>query len=103
MKDADIEKGAKGSKLEKTDKDELEEEELMPISRLLKFNKPDWPYMFMGAVGAAIFGALSLSEAIPTAQIVAIRRCGSDWKRNGWAWSFHVGVLHGEAHESIDI
>ena len=68
---ADLEAGVDSKGPKKLEPDELEEEELAPMSRLWKYTKSDWPYLMLGILGAGIAGALSPCEAILTAQIVA--------------------------------
>uniref|UniRef100_A0A8C9DT68 Bile salt export pump n=1 Tax=Prolemur simus TaxID=1328070 RepID=A0A8C9DT68_PROSS len=46
---------------DRKDKDALVEEEVepAPVRRILKVNAPEWPYMLVGAVGAAVNGAVT--------------------------------------------
>ncbi|XP_032968590.1 bile salt export pump isoform X2 [Rhinolophus ferrumequinum] len=47
-----------------------EEIEPAPVRRILKFNAPEWPYMMVGAVGAAVNGAVTPLYAFLFSQIL---------------------------------
>ncbi|XP_042260896.1 bile salt export pump-like isoform X1 [Thunnus maccoyii] len=53
---------------------EEEEEELVepaPVTRILKYNIPEWPYMFFGSIGAAINGGVNPVYSLLFSQILA--------------------------------
>ncbi|XP_030885490.1 bile salt export pump [Leptonychotes weddellii] len=54
------------------DKDSPAEEEIepAPVRRILKFNAPEWPYMLVGAVGAAVNGSVTPLYAFLFSQIL---------------------------------
>ncbi|XP_033990128.1 bile salt export pump [Trematomus bernacchii] len=41
-----------------------------PVARILKYNKPEWPYMLMGSIGAAINGFVTPVYALLFSQIL---------------------------------
>uniref|UniRef100_A0A3Q2C9A1 ATP-binding cassette, sub-family B (MDR/TAP), member 11a n=1 Tax=Cyprinodon variegatus TaxID=28743 RepID=A0A3Q2C9A1_CYPVA len=45
-------------------------EESAPVARILKYNRPEWPYMLLGSVGAAINGAVNPVYAVLFSQIL---------------------------------
>ncbi|XP_015225935.1 PREDICTED: bile salt export pump [Cyprinodon variegatus] len=47
-----------------------ESEESAPVARILKYNRPEWPYMLLGSVGAAINGAVNPVYAVLFSQIL---------------------------------
>ncbi|XP_054978347.1 bile salt export pump isoform X1 [Sorex araneus] len=49
---------------------EEEEVEPAPIRRILKFNAPEWPYMLVGSVGAAVNGSITPLYAFLFSQIL---------------------------------
>ncbi|KAM5280513.1 bile salt export pump isoform 2-T2 [Ctenodactylus gundi] len=56
---------------DRKDKDVLEEDvEPAPVRRILKFNGPEWPYMVVGALGAAVNGAVTPLYAFLFSQIL---------------------------------
>ncbi|XP_008542571.1 bile salt export pump isoform X2 [Equus przewalskii] len=58
---------------DRQDKDipvEEEEVEPAPVRRILKFNAPEWPYMLVGAVGAAVNGTVTPVYAFLFSQIL---------------------------------
>lgn len=44
-----------------------------PVARILKYNLPEWPYMLVGSVGAAINGGVNPVYALLFSQILAVR------------------------------
>uniref|UniRef100_A0A3Q2ZSG3 Bile salt export pump n=1 Tax=Kryptolebias marmoratus TaxID=37003 RepID=A0A3Q2ZSG3_KRYMA len=53
---------------------EEEDDELVepaPVARILKYNLPEWPYMLVGSVGAAINGGVNPVYALLFSQILA--------------------------------
>lgn len=58
------------------DKDIPVEEEIepAPVRRILKFNAPEWPYMIVGAVGAAVNGAVTPLYAFLFSQILGVSK-----------------------------
>ncbi|XP_076158770.1 bile salt export pump isoform X1 [Alosa pseudoharengus] len=51
-----------------------EEEEVVepaPVSRILKYNAPEWPYMLFGSIGAAINGGVNPVYSLLFSQILA--------------------------------
>uniref|UniRef100_A0A452GPE0 Bile salt export pump n=1 Tax=Gopherus agassizii TaxID=38772 RepID=A0A452GPE0_9SAUR len=55
------------------DQSDTEEEEVepAPVTRILKYNSPEWPYMLFGSVGAAMNGAVNPLYALLFSQILA--------------------------------
>ncbi|XP_068446529.1 bile salt export pump isoform X2 [Clinocottus analis] len=51
--------------------DEEEVVEPAPVTRILKYNWPEWPYMFCGSIGAAINGGVNPVYALLFSQILA--------------------------------
>uniref|UniRef100_A0A3Q3AU90 ATP-binding cassette, sub-family B (MDR/TAP), member 11a n=1 Tax=Kryptolebias marmoratus TaxID=37003 RepID=A0A3Q3AU90_KRYMA len=47
-----------------------ENEEPAPVTRILKYNKPEWPYMLLGSLGAAVNGSVNPIYAILFSQIL---------------------------------
>uniref|UniRef100_A0A452GRE1 Bile salt export pump n=1 Tax=Gopherus agassizii TaxID=38772 RepID=A0A452GRE1_9SAUR len=54
-----------------TFEEEEEEVEPAPVTRILKYNSPEWPYMLFGSVGAAMNGAVNPLYALLFSQILA--------------------------------
>lgn len=55
------------------EEDEEEVVEPAPVTRILKYNIPEWPYMLFGSVGAAINGGVNPVYALLFSQILAVR------------------------------
>lgn len=56
------------------DPDDLEEHvEPAPVARILKYNQPEWPYMLVGSLGAAINGSVNPIYAVLFSQILGVR------------------------------
>ncbi|XP_066542047.1 bile salt export pump [Hoplias malabaricus] len=60
-----------------TFKQEMDEEkkkydltESSPVARILKYNQPEWPYMFLGSLGAAVNGSVNPIYALLFSQIL---------------------------------
>ncbi|XP_067109278.1 bile salt export pump [Osmerus mordax] len=49
---------------------EVERVEPAPVARILKYNQPEWPYMLLGSLGAAINGSVNPIYAILFSQIL---------------------------------
>ncbi|KAK3569006.1 hypothetical protein QTP86_021584 [Hemibagrus guttatus] len=69
-----------------------------PVARILKYNKPEWPYMLLGSLGAAINGSVNPMYALLFSQIIgtfAIRDLDEQRKQiNGVCVLFvSVGVM----------
>ncbi|XP_030436663.1 bile salt export pump [Gopherus evgoodei] len=60
-----------GTSTQKTFEEEEEEVEPAPVTRILKYNSPEWPYMLFGSVGAAMNGAVNPLYALLFSQILA--------------------------------
>ncbi|XP_055086728.1 bile salt export pump [Periophthalmus magnuspinnatus] len=55
------------------EKEDLEEEEPVesaPVTRILKYNQPEWPYMVLGSLGAAVNGSVNPIYAVLFSQIL---------------------------------
>uniref|UniRef100_A0A8B9KVH3 Bile salt export pump n=1 Tax=Astyanax mexicanus TaxID=7994 RepID=A0A8B9KVH3_ASTMX len=50
---------------------EEEEVEPAPVARILKYNAPEWPYMFFGSIGAAVNGGVNPVYSLLFSQILA--------------------------------
>lgn len=55
------------------EEDADETEETAPVLRILKYNKPEWPYMLLGSLGAAVNGSVNPIYAILFSQILGVR------------------------------
>ncbi|XP_034041907.1 bile salt export pump-like, partial [Thalassophryne amazonica] len=56
---------------QKKSKDDPDEHvEPAPLARILKYNQPEWPYMLLGALGAAVNGSVSPIYAVLFSQIL---------------------------------
>lgn len=51
-----------------------EDEDVEPanVTRILKYNSPEWPYMMFGSLGAAVNGAVSPLYALLLSQILGV-------------------------------
>lgn len=58
------------------DKNIPEEEEIepAPVKRILKVNAPEWPYMLVGGVGAAVNGTVTPFYAFLFSQILGVSK-----------------------------
>jgi len=45
--------------LQKSKGEDKEVIEAAPVARILKYNRPEWPYMLLGSLGAAINGSVN--------------------------------------------
>uniref|UniRef100_A0A4W5MLM7 Bile salt export pump n=1 Tax=Hucho hucho TaxID=62062 RepID=A0A4W5MLM7_9TELE len=53
---------------------EVEEHvEPAPVTRILKYNAPEWPYMLFGTIGAAVNGGVNPVYSLLFSQILAVR------------------------------
>lgn len=50
--------------------EEDEQEEPAPVARILKYNQPEWPYMVLGSLGAAVNGSINPIYAVLFSQIL---------------------------------
>ncbi|XP_070831884.1 bile salt export pump [Chaetodon trifascialis] len=55
---------------ENVDDDPDEHVEPAPITRILKYNQPEWPYMLLGALGAAVNGSVNPIYSVLFSQIL---------------------------------
>ncbi|XP_051998618.1 bile salt export pump isoform X2 [Xyrauchen texanus] len=55
---------------EQNKKNKLEVIEKAPVTRILKYNRPEWPHMLMGSIGAAINGSVNPMYALLFSQIL---------------------------------
>lgn len=46
-----------------------------PVARILKYNQPEWPYMLLGSLGAAVNGSVNPIYAVLFSQILGVRVC----------------------------
>ncbi|XP_016524173.1 bile salt export pump [Poecilia formosa] len=53
-----------------TEDDPEENEESAPVARILKYNQPEWPYMLLGSLGAAVNGSVNPVYAVLFSQIL---------------------------------
>lgn len=60
------------SRLKDKDIPVQEEVEPAPVRRILKFNAPEWPYMLVGSVGAAVNGTVTPLYAFLFSQILGV-------------------------------
>uniref|UniRef100_A0A4W5MN21 Bile salt export pump n=1 Tax=Hucho hucho TaxID=62062 RepID=A0A4W5MN21_9TELE len=55
------------------EKEEVEEHvEPAPVTRILKYNAPEWPYMLFGTIGAAVNGGVNPVYSLLFSQILAV-------------------------------
>uniref|UniRef100_A0A8B9M3K5 ATP-binding cassette, sub-family B (MDR/TAP), member 11a n=1 Tax=Astyanax mexicanus TaxID=7994 RepID=A0A8B9M3K5_ASTMX len=47
--------------------------ESAPVARILKYNQPEWPYMVLGSLGAAVNGSVNPIYALLFSQILGVR------------------------------
>lgn len=52
--------------------DDVEEVEPAPVTRILKYNAPEWPYMLFGSFGAAVNGGVNPVYSLLFSQILAV-------------------------------
>uniref|UniRef100_A0AAR2KZ58 Bile salt export pump n=1 Tax=Pygocentrus nattereri TaxID=42514 RepID=A0AAR2KZ58_PYGNA len=50
--------------------DSFKSTESAPVARILKYNQPEWPYMFLGSLGAAVNGSVNPIYALLFSQIL---------------------------------
>ncbi|KAM4560550.1 bile salt export pump isoform 2-T2 [Odontesthes bonariensis] len=62
---------SQADKYKTPEEDEEEIVEPAPVSRILKYNLPEWPYMLFGSFGAAINGGVNPVYALLFSQILA--------------------------------
>ena len=43
-----------------------------PVLRVLRYNRPEWPYMLLGSLGAAVNGSVNPIYAILFSQILGV-------------------------------
>ena len=43
-----------------------------PVMRVLRYNRPEWPYMLLGSLGAAVNGSVNPIYAILFSQILGV-------------------------------
>uniref|UniRef100_A0A8K9VGW6 Bile salt export pump n=1 Tax=Oncorhynchus mykiss TaxID=8022 RepID=A0A8K9VGW6_ONCMY len=56
------------------EEEEVEEQvEPAPVTRILKYNAPEWPYMLFGTIGAAVNGGVNPVYSLLFSQILAVR------------------------------
>lgn len=46
--------------------------ESAPVVRVLRYNRPEWPYMLLGSLGAAVNGSVNPIYAILFSQILGV-------------------------------
>lgn len=64
------------SHLRQVDEEDEETEERVepaPVARILQYNRPEWPYMLLGSLGAAINGSINPIYAVLFSQILGVR------------------------------
>lgn len=44
-----------------------------PVLRILKYNQPEWPYMLLGSLGAAVNGSINPIYSVLFSQILGVR------------------------------
>uniref|UniRef100_A0AAQ5Z596 ATP-binding cassette, sub-family B (MDR/TAP), member 11a n=1 Tax=Amphiprion ocellaris TaxID=80972 RepID=A0AAQ5Z596_AMPOC len=44
-----------------------------PVARILKYNQPEWPYMLLGSLGAAVNGSVNPIYAVLFSQILGVK------------------------------
>lgn len=58
---------------QKCEDEEDEHVEPAPVARILKYNQPEWSYMLLGSLGAAVNGSVNPIYAILFSQILGVR------------------------------
>lgn len=56
--------------------------ETAPVTRILKYNQPEWPYMLLGSLGAAINGSVNPMYALLFSQIIGVIEYLNAWKEH---------------------
>lgn len=69
-----------------------EEIEPAPVRRILKLNAPEWPYMVVGSVGAAVNGAVTPLYAFLFSQILGVSK-RLDYLYSPYLWCFYQWIL----------
>lgn len=69
-----------------------EEIEPAPVRRILKLNAPEWPYMVVGSVGAAVNGAVTPLYAFLFSQILGVSKW-LDYLYSPYLWCFYQWIL----------
>lgn len=59
--------------LQKSKRKDEEVIEPAPVARILKYNCPEWPYMLLGSLGAAINGSVNPIYALLFSEILGVR------------------------------
>uniref|UniRef100_A0A8C1VHG9 ATP-binding cassette, sub-family B (MDR/TAP), member 11a n=1 Tax=Cyprinus carpio TaxID=7962 RepID=A0A8C1VHG9_CYPCA len=59
--------------LQKSKGEDEEVIEAAPVARILKYNRPEWPYMLLGSLGAAINGSVNPIYALLFSEILGVR------------------------------
>lgn len=59
--------------LQKSKRKDEEVIEPAPVARILKYNRPEWPYMLLGSLGAAINGSVNPIYALLFSEILGVR------------------------------
>uniref|UniRef100_A0A8C2IA84 ATP-binding cassette, sub-family B (MDR/TAP), member 11a n=1 Tax=Cyprinus carpio TaxID=7962 RepID=A0A8C2IA84_CYPCA len=59
--------------LQKSKGEDKEVIEAAPVARILKYNRPEWPYMLLGSLGAAINGSVNPIYALLFSEILGVR------------------------------
>lgn len=44
-----------------------------PVLRILKYNQPEWPYLLLGSLGAAVNGSINPIYSVLFSQILGVR------------------------------
>lgn len=44
-----------------------------PVARILKYNQPEWPYMLLGSLAAAVNGSINPIYSVLFSQILGVR------------------------------
>lgn len=56
------------------EEDQEDRVEPAPVARILKYNQPEWPYMLLGSLGAAVNGSINPIYAVLFSQILGVRQ-----------------------------
>uniref|UniRef100_A0A4W5MMH3 Bile salt export pump n=1 Tax=Hucho hucho TaxID=62062 RepID=A0A4W5MMH3_9TELE len=80
------------------EKEEVEEHvEPAPVTRILKYNAPEWPYMLFGTIGAAVNGGVNPVYSLLFSQILAVRWRGVVLTKTVFIEYWFISLISGYA------
>uniref|UniRef100_A0A674F6I1 Bile salt export pump n=1 Tax=Salmo trutta TaxID=8032 RepID=A0A674F6I1_SALTR len=80
------------------EEEEVEEHvEPAPVTRILKYNAPEWPYMLFGTIGAAVNGGVNPVYSLLFSQILAVRWRGLVLTKTVFIEYWFISLISGYA------